>query len=70
MMADAGKPQKSKFMRKLVIPLIAGGIAGLVSSMAVMAVMDGALDPFIHAWLRAGGPMSRRSAAEREFGDE
>lgn len=36
----------------------------------VQAVMDGALDPFIHAWLRAGGPTSRRSAAEREFADE
>jgi peptide chain release factor 2 len=33
----------------------------------VQAVMDGALDPFIHAWLRAGGPTSRVSAEEREF---
>ena len=41
-----------------------------VESGNVQAVMDGALDPFIHAWLRAGGPTSRRSAAEREFGDE
>ncbi|MDB2311116.1 peptide chain release factor 2, partial [Opitutales bacterium] len=41
-----------------------------VESGNVQAVMDGALDPFIHAWLRAGGPMSRKSAAEREFGDE
>ena len=36
----------------------------------VQAVMDGALDPFIHAWLRAGGPTSRKAAADREFGDE
>ncbi len=41
-----------------------------VESGNVQAVMDGALDPFIHAWLRAGGPTSRKSAAEREFGDE
>lgn len=41
-----------------------------VESGNIQAVMDGALDPFIHAWLRAGGPMSRKSAAEREFGDE
>jgi len=41
-----------------------------VESGSVQAVMDGALDPFIHAWLRAGGPTSRRSAADREFGDE
>ena len=41
-----------------------------VESGNVQAVMDGALDPFVHAWLRAGGPTSRRSAAEREFGDE
>ncbi|MGJ8654263.1 MAG: peptide chain release factor 2 [Opitutaceae bacterium] len=34
----------------------------------VQAVMDGELDPFIHAWLRAGGPMSRQSAADREEG--
>ncbi|MGJ8641673.1 MAG: peptide chain release factor 2 [Opitutaceae bacterium] len=34
----------------------------------VQAVMDGELDPFIHAWLRAGGPMSRQSAADREDG--
>ncbi len=32
----------------------------------VQAVMDGELDPFIHAWLRAGGPMTRQSAADRE----
>lgn len=36
----------------------------------VQAVMDGELDPFVHAWLRAGGPTSRKSAGEREFGDE
>lgn len=36
----------------------------------VQAVMDGALDPFVHAWLRAGGPTSRKAAADREFGDE
>ena len=41
-----------------------------VESGNIQAVMDGALDPFIHAWLRAGGPTSRMSAAEREFGDE
>jgi peptide chain release factor 2 len=41
-----------------------------VESGNVQAVMDGALDPYIHAWLRAGGPTSRRSAAEREFGDD
>jgi peptide chain release factor 2 len=36
----------------------------------VQAVMDGDLDKFIHAWLRAGGPTSRVAAADREFGDE
>jgi len=36
----------------------------------VQAVMDGDLDPFIHAWLRAGGPTSRRPAGEREHGDD
>lgn len=36
----------------------------------VQAVMDGALDPFIHAWLRAGGPTSRVAAADRDFADE
>ncbi len=41
-----------------------------VESGNIQAVMDGALDPFIHAWLRAGGPTSRRSAAEREFGND
>jgi peptide chain release factor 2 len=41
-----------------------------VESGNVQSVMDGALDPFIHAWLRAGGPTSRKSAADREFGDE
>jgi peptide chain release factor 2 len=36
----------------------------------VQAVMDGALEPFVHAWLRAGGPTSRKAAADREFADE
>ncbi|MAS65074.1 MAG: peptide chain release factor 2 [Coraliomargarita sp.] len=36
----------------------------------VQGVMDGELDPFVHAWLRAGGPTSRKSAGDREFGDE
>ena len=36
----------------------------------VQAVMDGDLDAFIHAWLRAGGPTSRKSAEDREFADE
>tara|TARA_B100001027_G_scaffold23842_2_gene14032 strand:+ start:4162 stop:5199 length:1038 start_codon:yes stop_codon:yes gene_type:complete len=36
----------------------------------VQAVMDGALDPFVHAWLRAGGPTSRKAAADREFANE
>ncbi len=36
----------------------------------VQAVMDGDLDAFIHAWLRAGGPTSRKAAEDREFGDE
>jgi peptide chain release factor 2 len=36
----------------------------------VQAVMDGALEPFIHAWLRAGGPSTRKAASDREFGDE
>ena len=36
----------------------------------VQAVMDGALDPFVHAWLRVGGPTSRKAAADREFADE
>lgn len=41
-----------------------------VESGNVQSVMDGALDPFIHAWLRAGGPTSRKAAADREFGDD
>jgi peptide chain release factor 2 len=36
----------------------------------VQAVMDGELDPFIHAWLRAGGPTSRQAANEKGSGDE
>lgn len=36
----------------------------------VQAVMDGDLDAFVHAWLRAGGPTSRKAAEDREFGDE
>jgi len=36
----------------------------------VQAVMDGELDPFIHAWLRAGGPTSRKAAGDRQFGDD
>ncbi|MGB0460121.1 MAG: peptide chain release factor 2 [Opitutales bacterium] len=36
----------------------------------VQAVMDGELDPFIHAWLRAGGPTSRQRASERDANDE
>jgi peptide chain release factor 2 len=36
----------------------------------VQAVMDGELDPFIHAWLRAGGPTSRQSASERDVNNE
>jgi len=36
----------------------------------VQAVMDGELDDFIHAWLRAGGPTSRKAAEDREFGDD
>jgi peptide chain release factor 2 len=35
----------------------------------VQAVMDGDLDAFVHAWLRAGGPTSRKAAADREFGN-
>lgn len=41
-----------------------------VESGNVQAVMDGDLDAFIHAWLRAGGPMSRRAAADREGSDD
>lgn len=36
----------------------------------VQAVMDGELEPFIYAWLRAGGPNSRKIVAERDFGNE
>lgn len=36
----------------------------------VQAVMDGELDPFIHAWLRAGGPTSRQAASEKGLDDE
>jgi peptide chain release factor 2 len=36
----------------------------------VQAVMDGELDAFVHAWLRAGGPTSRKAAGDREFADE
>ncbi|MFP4157666.1 MAG: peptide chain release factor 2 [Opitutales bacterium] len=36
----------------------------------VQAVMDGDLDAFIHGWLRAGGPIGRKAAEDREFGDE
>ena len=43
MMAEAEKSKEINYLRKLVVPLIAGGIAGIVSSMGVMAVMDGAL---------------------------
>lgn len=35
----------------------------------VQAVMDGEIDPFIHAWLRAGGPTSRQTASERDASD-
>ena len=36
----------------------------------VQAVMDGEIDLFVHAWLRAGGPTSRKSAGERrEFSE-
>jgi len=34
----------------------------------VQGVMDGDLNPFIHAWLRAGGPKTRQAADDREFG--
>lgn len=33
----------------------------------VQAVMDGDLNPFIHAWLRAGGPKNRQAVDDREF---
>ena len=36
----------------------------------VQAVMDGELDPFVHAWLRAGGPTSRQAAGDRAGGNE
>ena len=36
----------------------------------VQGVMNGELDAFVHAWLRAGGPTTRKSAGDREFGDE
>jgi len=36
----------------------------------VQAVMDGALDLFIHAWLRAGRPANRQAAEDRIFNDE
>ncbi len=36
----------------------------------VDAVMDGDLNAFIHAWLRAGGPVSRKAAEDREFGND
>ncbi|MEO0510005.1 MAG: peptide chain release factor 2 [Verrucomicrobiota bacterium] len=36
----------------------------------VQAVMDGELDPFIHAWLRAGGPTSRQAANEKSPDDD
>ncbi|MFP4069169.1 MAG: peptide chain release factor 2 [Opitutales bacterium] len=36
----------------------------------VQAVMDGEIDPFIHAWLRAGGPIGRQAAEDREFANE
>lgn len=35
----------------------------------VQAVMDGALDPFVHAWLRAGCP-AKRLAGVRDAGEE
>jgi len=35
----------------------------------VQAVMDGELDLFIHAWLRAGGPTSRQAAGEKGLDD-
>lgn len=36
----------------------------------VQAVMDGELDTFIHAWLRAGGPTTRKAAADRGLSDD
>lgn len=41
-----------------------------IESGNVQAVMDGDLDAFIHAWLRAGGPTSRRAAADRGGADD
>ena len=45
-------------------------ICVLVLRSNVQGVMDGELDVFVHAWLRAGGPTSRKSAGDQEFGDE
>ena len=36
----------------------------------VQEVMDGGLDPFIHAWLRAGGPNSRKVDGTHVSGEE
>ena len=36
----------------------------------VQAVMDGELDPFVHAWLRAGGPTSRQAAGNHDAADD
>jgi peptide chain release factor 2 len=32
----------------------------------VQAVMDGELDPFVNAWLRAGGPLKRMAGVKDE----
>lgn len=36
----------------------------------VQAVMDGEVDPFVHAWLRAGCPAKRMAAVQDDEGDQ
>jgi len=39
-----------------------------VQTAQVQAVMNGEIDIFIHAWLRAGGPQSRNKALAADDG--
>ncbi len=43
MMAETNNPVEPTFLRKLVIPLIAGTLTGVLSSVAVLTYMDGEL---------------------------
>jgi len=55
MMTEAKQTSEIPFRRKLVIPMIAGGLAGFVSSFAITFNMDG--------WLGDAASISRQIAA-------